>query len=937
MLQEHLELSVPRDRVITWKSPELKPTISESGNYRVYTWSRSNLETRTPNEKVEVAKLTWERGRGRFPQPDVRLSSFQTWGDIGRWYGNLQNDRVKPTLEIQAKAAELTKGMTDDDAKLRAIYNYVSLQFRYIGIAFGVGRYQPHFAAEVLANQYGDCKDKHTLFAALLSAAGIKAYPALINSQREMDEDMPSPSAFDHVMTVIPRGNTLIWLDTTAEVAPFQYLQAPLRDKHALVLWDDKPAALLNTPADLPYPSFEKFKMKAALDDSGTLTGDSQFFIRGDTEVLLRSAFRSTAMPQWKELAQRISQSLGFAGEVSDVSASSPEKTDEPFRLSYKYHRKDFGDWPNHRIVAPSAFISLPTMSSDLDALSVPFFLGELLEVSFEAQLELPKGYIPQVPEDIHVKNDFAKFDATYSFKGNTLSSERSLRTLLHELPKSDFTPYEQFSKTVFDDYSQWIQLSSNRTPTPDAGAQSELVVTDLTGFVRHLPDSSAPEALRLETEANEALQRKDSQTAIASLYRSVAADPKFIRAWLRLGAFLMSVGQWEAGIDAFKKATAANPQEPVSYKVYAYASMAKGNYNEALPVWQSYVKFQPDDPDGPMNLGNIFIWLKRYPEATKELETVLKLRPSFEPAQSQLAKAYLLAGDVEQARDAYHALLELGLPAESLNQAAFDIAETNKGLDIALEFARKAVESVEDDSTKITLDNPLPEDEALALKLSNYWHTLGWIQLRLGKLEDAEKTLVASWKLTQNGMAAAHLCELYQSQHNMQSALQMCRFAHNRLSGQYDPDGNHITNLAEKNNARLEQLSPGSSKTVNMNAIDEIIAMRDYKLPHVNAASLTAVHGGSLNIEYYVLLELDPNTGRFHAIGQKRFSGTDALKPLAPELLKINFKFTSPDSNPVRVLRRGNFLCITSVGCEFILHDSTTIGLRTIELKVAH
>jgi hypothetical protein len=94
MLQEHLELSVLRDRVITWKSPELKPTISESGNYRVYTWSRSNLETRTPNEKVEVAKLTWERGRGRFPQPDVRLSSFQTWSDIGRWYGDLQNDRA---------------------------------------------------------------------------------------------------------------------------------------------------------------------------------------------------------------------------------------------------------------------------------------------------------------------------------------------------------------------------------------------------------------------------------------------------------------------------------------------------------------------------------------------------------------------------------------------------------------------------------------------------------------------------------------------------------------------------------------------------------------------------------------------------------------------------------------------------------------------------
>jgi hypothetical protein len=56
----------------------------------------------------------------------------------------LQQERVKPTPEIRAKAAELTKGASDDNAKLRAIYNYVSTEFRYIGIAFGIGCYQPH-------------------------------------------------------------------------------------------------------------------------------------------------------------------------------------------------------------------------------------------------------------------------------------------------------------------------------------------------------------------------------------------------------------------------------------------------------------------------------------------------------------------------------------------------------------------------------------------------------------------------------------------------------------------------------------------------------------------------------------------------------------------------------------------------------------------------
>src|SRR6202008_2631020 len=87
--------------------------------------------------------------------------------------GNFQKNRIEPAAAIRAKAAELTKGMTDDAAKLRALYSFVSTQYRYIGIAFGIGRFQPHAAEDVLSNNYGDCKDKHTLLASLLQASGI--------------------------------------------------------------------------------------------------------------------------------------------------------------------------------------------------------------------------------------------------------------------------------------------------------------------------------------------------------------------------------------------------------------------------------------------------------------------------------------------------------------------------------------------------------------------------------------------------------------------------------------------------------------------------------------------------------------------------------------------------------------------------------------------
>src|SRR5207237_985590 len=109
--------------------------------------------------------------------PDVQLSTFQSWEDVGRWFAGLEKDRVKPDQTIRARAEELTASARGDVEKIEALYDFVAPRYRYVGISFGVGRFQPHSAADVLNNRYGDCKDKHTLLASLIKAVGLDAYP----------------------------------------------------------------------------------------------------------------------------------------------------------------------------------------------------------------------------------------------------------------------------------------------------------------------------------------------------------------------------------------------------------------------------------------------------------------------------------------------------------------------------------------------------------------------------------------------------------------------------------------------------------------------------------------------------------------------------------------------------------------------------------------
>jgi len=916
VLDELLEIAVPRDRAVKVKSTAVQPEITEANGYRVYTWHHAQLQQKDDtNDKRAATELSWQKTRGRLPQPDVLMSSFSSWDEVGRWYGTLQEDRVKPSPEVTAKAAELTKTATDDDAKMRALYAYVSTQFHYIGIAFGIGRYQPHAASDVLANQYGDCKDKHTLLASLLTAAGIPAFPALISSSREVDGDVPSPGQFDHVITVVPRGTGLVWLDTTAEVGPYRYLVPPLRDKHALAIWKDKPAALVNTPADLPFDSKQVFNMAAKLNDTGTLIGQTDFSLRGDLEYFLRAGFRSVPLPQWKELVQRISYGTGFGGEVSEVTASSPEKTDEAFHLSYTYTRKEFGDWPNRRILAPEPVISLPSPDEEESLPPGPSWLGPLSDIQFNSQVELPSGYRPELPTAIHLSRDFAKFDATYEFRDGKIISERHLKTLMQEVPASEREEYKRFVKTIQDDYGSFIPLLSRES---SMAANERNPTSKTIGALRNLPDSSNNDAERLESEARGAVEKHDLQGTVSALYRAVAADPTFARAWVILGEVLLEQKQKDAGVDAFHKAIAAAPTEPAIPKALGYSLMSESKFEDALPVWQDFIKAHPEDVDGPDNLGSCLFKLKRYPEAAGAFEAAVKISDRAN-LRRNLGSAYLLAGDRDKAAVEFVKLAEVDKDGLFLNDVAYQMANADLKLPLALDYATKAVHRVEEESQKITLSNLKVEDLRHVLTVAAYWDTLGWVDERMSKLDEAEQYLKASWRLTQDGVVGGHLCHLYRREHKVEQAVQMCQMAIYRMPMTSGALSNEFPTELAAAKENLDFLTRGAAKSKGSgDSSNLVIHEREFKMARFLS--------GTESAEFFVLLASDGKSKSFKVEDVKFISGSEKMKLEGKQLKNVDFKVPAPSDVPTRFVRRGILGCYQISGCSFVLLDPDSV-----------
>jgi tetratricopeptide (TPR) repeat protein len=916
VLDESLGVSVPADRAVKVKGPQATQKVAEASGRRAYSWTSSHLDPKAEKKKGRAAL---DAALGLNPAPDVQVSSFKSWDEVADWYWGLQQDRVEPSPAVRAEAAELTKGMTDDSAKLHAIYDFVSTHYRYIGIDFGIGRYQPHSADDVLSNNYGDCKDKYTLLASLLQAAGIPAYPVLISSTQKLDPDIPSPAQFDHVIGYVPQGKSAVWLDTTPEITAFGFLLQPLRDKPALVIHAGKPAQIMTTPADPPEPEMHVFKLTGKLSDDGTLNAQIENTDRDETEPLLRAAFRRVSQAQWKDIVQAISRTMGFGGTVSDVNVAPPDATNVPFHFSYSYLRKDYPDWANHQFVVPGLPFSMPTQDDDADP-SDPIFLGSAVTAESDSRVELPPGYSPTLPANVDMVRDYAEYHASYSREGSTLIARRVLTSKLREVPPGEIANYESFIEDVQKDVNGYVQTTStNIAPIQSMQDATRYLASSLNA----LPDSTVFTAKMLESSAMAAMRDSGPSGAITDLQQSVAADPKFTRAWIRLAQLQAYMRHSDDAADSFRKAIATDPKQPVLYKVFAFTMMSLQREDDAIEAWQDLLKVAPDDADAPSNLGNLLVQKRRYAEAILQLQSALKAYPKNQGADANLAIAFILTGKPDDGHAALQQALALGKPGFVYNNVAWALAEANQDLPEALDYAQKAVQQAEHDSQVIDMQKLTMEDLGHSSQLAAFWDTLGWVDFRLGHLDQAENLLNAAFELSQWGDEADHLGQVYEREHKNVDAIRMYSFAlrttERKVQGtEQETVIARLQVLGRDTNDSplIVETRPGGKATKIYHLGEEGAALSAKR-----TLKLSRLVPGSASAEFFLLFAPGPKVEDV-----KFISGSDQLKSATATITAAPFQVAFPKDSSARILRRALLMCSDESGCSVTLYPIDSV-----------
>jgi len=240
-LDSRLEVSVPKEAAFHFGFEEVSapdPVLRQTGYSSIFSWQLTNLRA----QPLDVLTSPHRQAR-------LLLSTFPDWASFSQWYERITRLTAEVTPEIDAKAKELMRGAHTEREKVLAVYNYVS-GLRYVAIPLGINTVRPHAAANVLQNQFGDCKDKANLFNALLQAAHIEAHLVLVPRFGQAYDAIPG-LAFNHAISQVRLGSELFWVDTTDEVCRFGLLPPGDPERKVLVI-DGHTGSLTPLPAATP-------------------------------------------------------------------------------------------------------------------------------------------------------------------------------------------------------------------------------------------------------------------------------------------------------------------------------------------------------------------------------------------------------------------------------------------------------------------------------------------------------------------------------------------------------------------------------------------------------------------------------------------------------------------------------------------------------------
>lgn len=448
----------PKGRKLFFKNHRetSKPVEKPGDKYTEYTLLKENISPILVDNELPI----WFN-----PYPWIQFSESESWSDVAKMCAKLYQTKMDSSPEIIKFVKEIKQATDDPQYRLIQALRFVQDKIRYLGMEDGLNSYSPTAPSKIFQRRFGDCKDKSILLCALLKELSIEAYPALVSTDNlhTVEEMLPSPYVFDHVIVQFKLDGKTYWVDPTQtyQRGTLEHLYSP-RFRKALVLSDSSSniASIDSTgTSELGKVINTKFDLSKGWQGPAVITIESIFkgedadYFREDINSQSREELQKSYLNFYAKEYPDIK--VREAMSIKDDSISNTIVTCEYYSVDdfWKY-KKD-----NKKYEASFKAQEIRGLLNKPDAIirTMPYRLSYPLKYEQNIEIQLPDRSWRLSPEKVNIENEYLSFQFEKQYKNNQLKYKYHFETLQDHVPPGSLAGYLESLEKIKDKLSRYV------------------------------------------------------------------------------------------------------------------------------------------------------------------------------------------------------------------------------------------------------------------------------------------------------------------------------------------------------------------------------------------------------------------------------------------------------------------------------------------------
>ena len=357
-----------------------------------------------------------------------RLQYFNELKDQYAWYRSLVAQMGNDPVILKAKALEITRGLTSDLDKVKAIYQWVQENIRYIAFENGLAGFRPAKAQDVLNKKYGDCKGMANLTKNLLTALGFDARLCWIGTDHiAYDYSTPSLAVDNHMICALNSQGKFFSLDATETYIGFgQYAQ---RIQGRQVLIENGDGYLLQR---IPVTGFEQNEVVDKYDlhiEGPALVGHAQHTWKGESKEDILMQANAIHRNRLEESINGFLSQGNADYKMSGVKETGLDNRNLDLSFSYDLVYNNAATVFDKDIYIDLDFRKeLAGSTIDTSIRRLDYLFDCKADWITETNLTVPAGYkVQDLPPALEIQRAGYSFSLSYKLEGNVLKYRRKI------------------------------------------------------------------------------------------------------------------------------------------------------------------------------------------------------------------------------------------------------------------------------------------------------------------------------------------------------------------------------------------------------------------------------------------------------------------------------------------------------------------------------